>query len=726
MRRPRAALHPLAAAVALAAAAAAPAQRRPEIGYVLPAGCRRGTTVEVEVGGQALRGVRGARVSGPGVHVEMLGHIRPLTPREVNELREEARKLVAGSRRSGRPGGRRSRRSLQPQDPEAALRLAEIQTILATRAPRLRTEALAEIVRLRVHVDAGAPTGARELRLVTPTGVTRPLPFYVGELPEIREREPQGPSLLRMRRVLRPEAPPPDPAFENHCRPPVVVNGQIYPGDVDLFRFHARAGRRMDISVRARALVPFLADAVPGWFQPVISVRDAQGKEIASADDFRFDPDPVLSFVPAQDGDHVLEIRDALCRGREDFVYRITIGEGLARREPAGAVAVPTVHGALRAEEPDDTRSQARPISLPALVEGCLERPADRDMFRFRAGRGHRIVAEVLARAAGSPLDARLVLADAQGRVVATADDRDESVGLLTHHADPILDLRTPAAGDWFLAVEDVCRRGGPEFTYRLRVGPPRPDFDLFVTPSGVGVPPGGHAPLTVIARRHGSLRGPIDLRLRDAPEGFAIAGARIPAGADRVTITVSAPRTRQEPIVAVHIEGVARAGEHTLVRRAVPVDDWMQAFVYHHLVPARELLVRVGGGRPWPALRIATESPVSIPRGGEVRLRVLGAPAGFERRIRLSLLAPPPGISLRGPLPSEAGRSAFDLALRASGEVRADAAGNLIVAVQAAPAAGGRGSRQATRRRGSRARVLGVLPAIPFRVAEAEARHGN
>ena len=73
--------------------------------------------------------------------------------------------------------------------------------------------------------------------------------------------------------------------------------------------------------------MPFIADAVPGWFQPVLALYDASGKEVAYDDDYRFKPDPTLFFEVPGDGEYVFTIHDSLYRGREDFVYRITIGE---------------------------------------------------------------------------------------------------------------------------------------------------------------------------------------------------------------------------------------------------------------------------------------------------------------------------------------------------------------------------------------------------------------
>jgi hypothetical protein len=108
---------------------------------------------------------------------------------------------------------------------------------------------------------------------------------------------------------------------------PGVVNGQILPGAVDRFRFAARRGQRLVIAASARALIPYLPDAVPGWFQATLALYDGKGKELAYDDDFRFNPDPVLYYEIPADGDYAIAIKDSLYRGREDFVYRITVGE---------------------------------------------------------------------------------------------------------------------------------------------------------------------------------------------------------------------------------------------------------------------------------------------------------------------------------------------------------------------------------------------------------------
>ena len=88
----------------------------------------------------------------------------------------------------------------------------------------------------------------------------------------------------------------PDDEVEQQITLPCTVNGQIASGEENRYRFHAHKGQRLVFSTQARELVPFLADAVPGWFQPVMAIYDAAGKEVAYNDDYRFNPDPVIFF----------------------------------------------------------------------------------------------------------------------------------------------------------------------------------------------------------------------------------------------------------------------------------------------------------------------------------------------------------------------------------------------------------------------------------------------
>ena len=101
---------------------------------------------------------------------------------------------------------------------------------------------------------------------------------------------------------------------------------QFTPGDIDRYQFEAGKGQQLVVAVSARQLIPYLADAVPGWFQAVLTLCDAKGKQLAYVDRYRFHPDPLMHFEIPKDGEYLIQIRDSLYRGREDFVYRMSLG----------------------------------------------------------------------------------------------------------------------------------------------------------------------------------------------------------------------------------------------------------------------------------------------------------------------------------------------------------------------------------------------------------------
>ncbi|MCB1131073.1 MAG: hypothetical protein KDN05_08090, partial [Verrucomicrobiae bacterium] len=298
----------------------------PKIGYLYPAGACRGTTIEVLAGGQALKDVKQVRVSGEGVTARVIR-----TYRGVRNLNGEQRQMLQwriACRRAeihGRkappapeipegPDGKPAKQFQLPEMPFLdmldhldAEGIEHWTTVMQRKDRMQQNNQLGELVRIELHVAEDAPQGMREIRFGGPQGLTSPMRFEISDLPEHREVEPN-------------EAPESDRAAATI---PCVFNGQIQAGDVDIFRFRARRDDRVVVRGEARSLIPYLADAVPGWFQMVVTIRDPEGNEIAYGDDYRFDPDPALCFRAPEDGEYTLEVRDSIYRGREDFVYRV-------------------------------------------------------------------------------------------------------------------------------------------------------------------------------------------------------------------------------------------------------------------------------------------------------------------------------------------------------------------------------------------------------------------
>ncbi len=745
----------------------------PRIGFVYPAGGQQNTSFHVTVGGQGLDGVTNAYVSGPGVEVKVVDYVKPLTQAQVNEYREKLKEMQDQRAAAMRAGNRRGR-SGEATSPAQTNKVwtaadeklvAEIRQKLSTFQRRQTNPALAERVMLEVAFARDAESGPREIRLLTRQGLSNPLVFCVDAYPEFFEKETAAEAALNRGREgrgnLASAAPPAE--VETRVRLPGILNGQILPGDVDRFRFAGRKGQSLVVATRARELIPYLADAVPGWFQAVLKLSDAQGNEVAYNDDYRFHPDPVLQYEIPKDGDYVLEIKDAIYRGREDFVYRLTIGElpfvtgVFPLGGPVGAPTPVAAHGwnlpvkqltpetdaaspsvrflSVRKDthtsnlvpfaidtlpesteqEPNNTPGKAQTLGLPVIVNGRVDSPGDWDIYRFEGRAGDEIVAEVTARRLGSPLDSLLRLTDGTGRQLAFNDDHeDKGTGLNTHHADSWLRAILPEDGTYWLHLGDTQRQGGPEYAYRLRLSPPRPDFELRVVPSSVNLRGGMCVPLTVYALRKDGMTNEITLRLKDAPAGFALSGGRVPARQDQVRITLTAPPTAPPEPVSLLLEGRATLPAGQIRRDAVPAEDMMQAFAYRHLVPMRELKVAVGGrgGFRTPAIRILGSTPVRIPAGGTARLPVAAGRGAFLSGVQLELSDPPDGISIKSVTSVSEGA---EIVLESdASKVKPGLAGNLIVAAfsnRTPPAAAGK------TRPNRRQVTLGVLPAIPFEV---------
>jgi hypothetical protein len=683
-----------AALVLLAASLTASAQQRaePRIGYIFPAGAQQGASLEVVIGGQNLDGASDARLLGGGIACQVGRHIKILNQGQLHALRNEIEKLTAlETATTNCPGARAEAETLRARIwttlqsagmEELSLRALQEYRRKFFDPKRQPNPALSELVHARIVVAPDAAPGRRDLRLRTRGGLTNPLIFHVGPWSEHSEKEPND------RRVTPGQ----------NLALPVVLNGQIMPGDVDRFQFSAREGERIVAAVSARALIPYLADSVPGWFQATLRLRDAQGKELAYADDFRSNPDPILRFDIPRDGSYVLEIADALYRGREDFVYRVALGafpfatgvfplggragdrvpvtlEGwnLADRRATvdltGYEPGPIPDGVLTSEdgldalpfdaaaltgtaevEPNDDSAHAQSLAPPSVVDGRIGRPDDADLFRIEGRAGEEIVAEIVARRLNSPLDSVLSLTDPAGKLLATNDDWDDkAAGLVTHQADSRLAVTLRTNGTHVLRVADSQRKGGSAHAYRLRVGPPRPDFELRVVPSAANIRLGGTASFTVFALRRDGFAGDIALALRNPPAGFTLGGAWVPAGQDQARLTLSAPPAATNPVALV-LEGRASVAGREVTRRAAPAEDMMQAFFYRHLVPARggwlATVAARGGGRPLrPTL--LTPEPLRLPTNGTATVRYSLRQATTNQNPRVTLDDPPPGVRI-------------------------------------------------------------------------------
>jgi hypothetical protein len=740
-------------ALAILASTPAFAQRpSPHIGYVYPAGGQQGTTFTISVGGQTLAGTTAAYFSGAGVQARVLDYDRPFTQKEINDLREKLQQL------QDKRTAARAASTAPVFTPEDEKSLEEIRARLAARGNRPTNPALAETLTLEVTLAPGAATGSRELRVKSPAGLSNPVVFCVGPLPESTD-----PVVTATASPARPNAnaanrPATQKTSVKTITLPALINGQILPGEVDRFGFVARKGQRMTIMMAARALLPYLADAVPGWFQPAVTLLDKGGREIAYADDFRFHPDPSLVCEIPADGEYVLEIKDAIYRGREDFVYRIAVGElpfvtaifplgGRTGDEltvsttgwnlPVNELKIETsgrgrgifelaVRGGQSLSNPvrfaiderpcvvevesNNTFAEAQTVTLPIAIDGRVGSAGDVDVYGFNVSAASTVVAELLGRRLNSPVDSIVEVFDGTGRRMAMNDDfEDKSAGLLTHHADSRLEVTLPTAGVYFVRVTDAQRHGGSEFGYRLRLGTREPDFALRIVPATINLRAGSSVTLTAYALRRDGFTGEIALGLKDAPKGYYLSGNRIPANQESVRLTLTAPALALEEPHSLTVVGIGTHDGKQIAHVAVPAEDMMQAFAYRHLVPAHELKAQVTG-RAAP-LRVLSRMPVAIPPNGTARIRI-GTPAARSvGEVKLELIEPPDGIAI---VRCVSGADHVEVILSCDAvKIKPGTQGNLLFQVIGERAATGKGKIAPRPQRSA----IGTVPAIPFDV---------
>ena len=620
---------------ALLLAGAAAASGGPHIGYLYPAGGRAGTTVEVLVGGRALGRINHARISGTGItvvgveRVPGMGHIPSTQKRYLAKYLKQLRQgNTEAPPRTGETKEWRKNRYYDNLGTLTPLRRELVErNVYVTRDPLQNSPSLAEMAIVKLEIAKDAPPGRREFRLTGRGQISDPLPFYVDTAPEVNEP-----------RYTPPEIPHPRASF----RIPAVLNGQIMPGgESDLFDFHARKGEVLTFSVRARALVPFMGDGVPGHFQAILEVLNANGRLIAAADDHHFDPDPVLVFRAPEDGRYTLRIRDALYRGRQDFVYRIRARRGREKfvmPEPkAPAEGMWT-----------DAPPAGSELKLPAYLRFKLERPGAKLHWKFPVRGGERLGVEVIARRLGSPLDARLAIVDPAGAVVAEVDDvKCPRVGTILHQADPVC-VVPEAVGDGICTVEvaDASGTGGPEAFGYLKIAPATPDFTLYATPSGISASTDNPAVVKVTAVRTGGFDGRIVLATPPDSELRIVGANALEPDMDSGSFTLAAQSWRRSDNVARRVRIVGFAGD--LRREALPADEAMQAFAYTHLVPAEALLA----AQTWGTAQsrrfrfVDPEAVLTLVPGGKATLRMWrGNAAGVAETY--SLADAPKGIGI-------------------------------------------------------------------------------
>ena len=534
----------------------------PYVGYIYPAGIQAGTTNRLIIGGQALIGAQDFHFTKSGLHVIKIDRVPGFPPpngQQDQHLKKWLNRIATGNREE----------PPLPKDPHLdewrtnpwwsaldtldAGQLALVEHDLYTPRNALQaTPSLRQMVLVTVAADANAQPGWRSFVGYGGGGISAPRPFEVTTAPHAAEPL-----------YIPPHRKQPEPTLVDVRTGEAVLDGQILPGSTDIFRLHLATGRRYTFKVTARELQPYIGDAVPGFFNPIVTLKDEIGNVVAVADDeARFRPDPILEYVPPKEGIYRLEIHDVLYRGRADFVYTIAIG---GAEKPAKRIA-----------------------------DGVVDKPGMVSTKKFTIDSPGPRVLEVTARRRGSPLDPVLTIRKASGGpVLGYWDDVTNTVFTGTvpqGECDPIGIYDFKEAGDYVAEVTDRTRHGGDDYVWWLDVRRPRPDFEVFSTRSTLPMLGGKSVKVGFRVRRIDGFSGNVKL---EEPVDIRIQNSVITSGVDMVAALFTYIGATGKEIQPIKIFASATIGGKTVRHPVMPCDEYEQAFAWKHLVPAEDFLFR-------------------------------------------------------------------------------------------------------------------------------------
>lgn len=542
-------------------------------------------------------------------------------------------------------------------------------------------------IQVKFTVAPDARPGARDFRIIGPTG-----PSTIGQLlvvtdPVISEKDPND---------TREQALP--------VMLPAVLCGTIEKGeDVDLFKFTVSEPSTWSFHVQAMRLEDKIHD-LQTHVDPIITIRSANGSTIAAADN-RYAADPLLKCRIEHPGEYFVEIRDVRYEGNPNWVYAVeanarpfvttvyppavepgtTASLQLNGWEPTEAANIqwavpaelslgierfplPGPHGptnpvaivinnlppVLEATGDNNAAASGQKVAVPSGISGRIESDSDIDCYTFEAKKGDLLAIELISRRAGSMLDPIIsILNDKSGRLIENDDLRAGNV--LSQDA-AIESWTAPADGSYTIEVRDLHLRGGADFVYHLRLTQPEPTFTLTLDSDKTPIVPGGCTPIFVRVTRKNGFDGEIALDIEGLPAGVTATCGRILKGATDGAIILQADPT-------------ATAGPTNVVVRGR--SSWKVGEATRELIvqaqPLQEIYMPGGGRSHWPmelhTLALApksdllsikvTPSEVTLKPGESVSLDVeIVRAEGFDKNVTLDMVFQHLGGVFANPLP--------------------------------------------------------------------------
>ena len=197
---------------------------------------------------------------------------------------------------------------------------------------------------------------------------------------------------------------------------------------------------------------------------------------------------------------------------------------------------------------------------------------------------------------------------------------------------DSHVTFAAPADGTYYAKIADVRGLGGDDFSYRLTIREPVPDYLVAATPTNPNIPEGSASAVQVSAFRTEGFEGPIDVEFDGLPEGIQGTHGTIQSGEDSVTLILSHKPGTKLP------------------------DNWARYRILAHAQIGNEAALRVANGgdylklislMPKPDVKVFVKTPVvTLPAGGEAKITLaVQRDNGFKGRVLFRLGDLPFGV---------------------------------------------------------------------------------
>jgi hypothetical protein len=517
-------------ASAAKSAAAAAAVRAPDILSLYPVGLVRGAGTTIEVRGRHFEGAYAVWFDGRGIEARL----------EKVQLDEAA--------------------ALVPQTKTGKVEKED-------QSPR-------QIAFLTARLTPQVVTGKHSLRLIGPGGISKALPFLV----------------YSDRGIAETGADHGSPQSAQPISIPLLLEGKLAKmGEVDYYSLDAAAGQELVFSGVSNSptksgnfdgLQFTLYAAGSSWFDPHRPTRVAfsdeprltyrfpkAGRYLLALSGYLGAGGPDFSYqlrIHPGPETHAEKLNDSIIDDLDqtfarqlgpDRISRLwartvfpevprqaekqTAGAGAGSVSPPGAAGHATEGSSASPREasaactvyhdrePNETSAQSQELTLPAVVDGAIQRPGDVDTFRFKVKSGEPLAIELETPAASLPeFNPRITVSDSKGQEVLTNIWRrvggDNNQWMKTLQPKAIYTVEKD--DEYTLQIGDLVSYlyGGKTFRYRMVIRPQVPHVGkIEIKQEEINVVAGQAAKLNLTVEQEEGYTGDIALSVENLPPGL-------------------------------------------------------------------------------------------------------------------------------------------------------------------------------------------------------------